>query len=180
MSLPTPSLPLQRSTSDQARHQGWAWTVQASGDTAVTPGLCCHLTELSPRLHFSPSADPHLSLGLDEDEDGGRGGGGARRSRWGREDQAARGPDDKLPSPTLCPALRPAPPLSGRTRLAGLGEGGYPSEAEAISGKLESRVTGCKATREAEGTAQILRPSRVAPTKQATERSPGGHERSPI
>lgn len=126
LSLPTPSLPSQRSTSGLTRHQGWTWTVQASGDTAVTPGLCCHLAELSPWLHFSPSANLHLSLGLDEDEGGGVGEGHLGADGGGTHSQTEGGPDDKLPCPTLCPALQPAPPLSRQTRQAGLGEGVTP------------------------------------------------------
>ena len=81
-----------------------------------------------------------------------------------------------------CVLLSGLPLLSpGRADQTGwAGGGGCPSKAEAISGKLESRVTGCKATREAEGTACILRPATTAPTKQATEQSPGGHESNPI
>lgn len=44
------------------------------------------------------------------------------------------GPDDKLPCPTLGPALRPAPPLSGQTRQAGLGEGLAPERLRPSQG----------------------------------------------
>lgn len=53
------------------------------------PQICCHLAVLSLWSHFSPSAGPHLSLGLDEDEDGEQGGGGVLRSQWGWEAQPA-------------------------------------------------------------------------------------------